>query len=128
MSTSRASNGQESSDDHNRLLAGLERLYYSFVGSCNGLVCVDVSDRYEADKWETIVWNPFTCICRKLPLRNYYAYGYFYGFGYDSASDDYKVFAVTDIDPGNGDCEFENIPLKSGSWKEVENDDLETIL
>ncbi|KAJ4836746.1 hypothetical protein Tsubulata_005129 [Turnera subulata] len=94
------------------------RLYYSFMGSCNGLVCLDVI--FSSSKPpETFVWNPFTGICRKLPRKDYYAYG----FGYDSASDDYKVFAATAPHP----AKVEIFSLKSGSWKEVENLDREYL-
>ncbi|KAJ4851127.1 hypothetical protein Tsubulata_033605 [Turnera subulata] len=88
----------------------LPLMFYCFIGSCNGLVCMDVSNDY-GTKWETIVWNPFTGIYRKLPHRNHKAYG----FGYDSASDDYKVFA------GLGDGEVEIFSMKKGSWKKLKN-------
>ncbi|KAJ4836605.1 hypothetical protein Tsubulata_030136 [Turnera subulata] len=57
------------------------------IGSCNGIVCL-------ALEWEQIVvWNPFTGSYRKLPdiSRGGWTYHHTYGFGYDSASDDYKV-------------------------------------
>ncbi|KAJ4851129.1 hypothetical protein Tsubulata_033610 [Turnera subulata] len=94
----------------------LPLMFYCFIGSCNGLVCMDVSNDY-GTKWETIVWNPFTGIFRKLPHRNHKAYG----FGYDSASDDYKVFA------GLGDGEVEIFSMKKGCWKKVENIDREYL-
>ncbi|KAJ4828478.1 hypothetical protein Tsubulata_047979 [Turnera subulata] len=86
-----------------------QRVYF-FVGSCNGLVCFDVINHCR--KLETFVWNPFTCICRRLPHRNIYACG----FGFDSASNDYKVFAATDplLDPRPGDCKVEIFSLKTG--------------
>ncbi|KAJ4851128.1 hypothetical protein Tsubulata_033607 [Turnera subulata] len=114
---------------NNRLLVGLDRIY-GFMGSCNGLVCIDVSIQDVGGhygKWETIVWNPVTGICRELPLRNNYTYAFGYGFGYDSASDDYKVFAVTDLSHRKGDCEVESISLKTGCWKKVENIDREYL-
>ncbi|KAJ4836159.1 hypothetical protein Tsubulata_043606, partial [Turnera subulata] len=60
------------------LPVGPDRLYYFFIGSSNGLVCLDVSSH--DGKWEMFVWNPFTSFCRKFPSRDYYAYG----FRYDS--------------------------------------------
>ncbi|KAJ4830428.1 hypothetical protein Tsubulata_032915 [Turnera subulata] len=73
----------------------------------------DVSGHY--GKWETIVWNP-----RKLPLGNNYAYAFGRGFVHDSASDDYKVFAVTDLIHRKRDCELvETISLETGFWKKV---------
>ncbi|KAJ4843515.1 hypothetical protein Tsubulata_027113 [Turnera subulata] len=94
----------------------------SFLGSCNGLVVLRVSDLFcSAKQEETFVWNPFTGISRKLPHRNYYSYGFFYGFGYVSASNDYKVFAATgpDLDPRPEDFKVEIFSLKTGSWKKL---------
>ncbi|KAJ4850632.1 hypothetical protein Tsubulata_020099, partial [Turnera subulata] len=94
-------------------LSGQER-FYNFVRSCNGLVCLRFTSTHYS-KWETFFWNPYTGICRKLPHRNYFAYGCWY----DSASDDYKVFAVThplpDSRPRDGEVEI--FFLKAGSWK-----------
>ncbi|KAJ4850634.1 hypothetical protein Tsubulata_020105, partial [Turnera subulata] len=100
------------------LSAGAERLHYFSVGSCKGLVCLAVGNN---SKWEMfVVWNPFTSICRKLPYRNCHAYG----FGYDSASDDYKVFAargpLPDHPSGDGAI-VEIFSLKTGSWKQMKN-------
>ncbi|KAJ4843993.1 hypothetical protein Tsubulata_045125 [Turnera subulata] len=63
---------------------------YAFVGSCNGLVCLQRKKQFFYAKCtkelEMLVLNPVTGICRKLPERRHY-YPYVYGFGYDSASD-----------------------------------------
>ncbi|KAJ4824447.1 hypothetical protein Tsubulata_039814 [Turnera subulata] len=91
-----------------------------FLGSCNGLVCLEHS--YEANyrrKWEIVVWNPFTGIFRKLPEHDHMSssssalISYAYGFGYDSGSDDYKVFLARRT-------RVHIFSLKAGSWKEVE--------
>ncbi|KAJ4836160.1 hypothetical protein Tsubulata_043607 [Turnera subulata] len=102
-------------------LAGPLR-FYCFVGSCNGLLCLNVSNHCGA-KWETIVWNPFTGICRKLPHKNHYAYG----FGYGSASDDYKVFAATPPHRDPQCAKVEIFSLKTGAWKTLENRDWEYL-
>ncbi|KAJ4843472.1 hypothetical protein Tsubulata_049302 [Turnera subulata] len=90
-----------------------------FVGSCNGLVCLE----HKNPKPEIVVWNPFTGLYRKLPdhVSCFYdgIYGA-YGFGYDSASNDYKVFKATCPDYGDG-VRVDIFSLKAGSWKEVEN-------
>ncbi|KAJ4836609.1 hypothetical protein Tsubulata_030146 [Turnera subulata] len=96
--------------------SGRER-YYDFVGSCNGLVCL-VFYSTDNSKRGTFVWNPFTGLCTKLPNRNYY---YAHGLGYDLASDDYKVFLAG---VGGG---VEIFSLKAGSFKEVENPDVEYL-
>ncbi|KAJ4822074.1 hypothetical protein Tsubulata_039620 [Turnera subulata] len=94
-----------------------EETHYFFAGSCNGLVCLQV---YHNRKWEIFVWNPLTSVCRKLPHNSYASE---YGFGYDSASDDYKVFAATGPPHDRDGAKVEIFSLKTGSWKEVENPD-----
>ncbi|KAJ4825217.1 hypothetical protein Tsubulata_044815 [Turnera subulata] len=97
-----------------------EETHFFFVGSCNGLVCLQV---YHNRNWEKFVWNPLTSVCRKLPHNSHASR---YGFGYDLASNDYKVFAATgppqDYHSGDG-AKVEIFSLKTGSWKEVENPD-----
>ncbi|KAJ4848969.1 hypothetical protein Tsubulata_046350 [Turnera subulata] len=92
-----------------------------FVGSCNGLVCLEHSLSKPAAKnhypnLETVVWNPFTGLCRKLPHHVSCSDDgiYAYGFGYDSASDDYKVFKATCPDYGGG-VRVHIFSLKAGS-------------
>ncbi|KAJ4823067.1 hypothetical protein Tsubulata_045883 [Turnera subulata] len=106
------------------LFAAPDQRPFSFVGSCNGLVCLDVLSNH-CYKWETFVWNPFTGICRQLPQRCYHANG----FGYDSASNDYKVFAAAGpLDPRPGDdSKVEIFSLKTGSRKKLENPDREYL-
>ncbi|KAJ4826999.1 hypothetical protein Tsubulata_044358 [Turnera subulata] len=96
------------------------RSYSFLIGSCNGLVCF-------ALRWDQIlVWNTFTSSYRKLPDISR-GRTYIYGFGYDSASDDYKVLFIgtgPDHDPKPGDGARVHIfSLKTGSWKKVENPD-----
>ncbi|KAJ4827158.1 hypothetical protein Tsubulata_041248 [Turnera subulata] len=110
--------------------SGPLRFYFS-IGSCSGLVCMEASYHYR--NWETIVWNPFTGVCRKLPHRKHYAFAFGYGFGYDSSSDDYKVFAVTVLGSPTGDGEDEKIvqlfSLKTGgSWRILKNTDRDQYL
>ncbi|KAJ4835139.1 hypothetical protein Tsubulata_039684 [Turnera subulata] len=94
---------------------------YVIVGSCNGLVCLRC-----LSKREIFVLNPFTGICRKLPHMPFFSekwdrYPYVYAFGYDSASDDYKVFLA-----GDG-AKVVIFSLKTGSWRKVENPDGEYL-
>ncbi|KAJ4846450.1 hypothetical protein Tsubulata_006851 [Turnera subulata] len=93
-----------------------------FVGSCNGLVCLDASNHCGA-KWETIVSILLTGFCRKLPHKNHYAYG----FGYRWASDDYKVFAATPPHRNPECAKAEIFSLKIGAWKTLENPDWEYL-
>ncbi|KAJ4848972.1 hypothetical protein Tsubulata_046354 [Turnera subulata] len=96
----------------------------SFVGSCNGLVCLEHSLSKPGVKnhstLEMVVWNPFTGLYRKLSDgMTWFDWRYAHGFGYDSASDDYKVFTATWTNYGG--VRVDIFSLKAGSWKEVEN-------
>ncbi|KAJ4836514.1 hypothetical protein Tsubulata_028495 [Turnera subulata] len=97
------------------------RSYPSRIGSCNGLVCLV----FKRER-EIVVWNPFTGSYRKLPDISWGGWFYTYGFGYDSASDDYKVFIATGPSPlpnPRDGARIDIFSLKTGSWKQVENPD-----
>ncbi|OWM68087.1 F-box/kelch-repeat protein At3g06240-like [Punica granatum] len=68
------------------------------VGSCNGLVCLHVSGK------GLIVLNPTTGDCRELPNSKVAPWNnkLFYGFGYDTHTDDYKVVWGCPADLGGG--------------------------
>ncbi|CAL9013462.1 unnamed protein product [Prunus brigantina] len=56
------------------------------VGSCNGLICLQVNCT------NIVIWNPCTGHSKLLPKPYYLLSGFlFFGFGYDSTTDDYKV-------------------------------------
>ncbi|XP_076891867.1 F-box/kelch-repeat protein At3g23880-like [Bidens hawaiensis] len=90
----------------------------SIVGSCNGLVCIDV------DKDVLYIWNPSTRISYRLPptgtSRNRVGWYVLYGFGYDESTDDYKVVELYNrfIEP----CEtfIKIYSLKGGNWKNID--------
>ncbi|KAL6204756.1 hypothetical protein ACLB2K_022023 [Fragaria x ananassa] len=95
----------------------------SIVGCCDGLVCIIVEE--EEDGGYFMLWNPCTRNSRKLPrtipkLCNPDRMSFkFCGFGYDSATDDYKVI-VGDINH----IVFEEttvyvFALKTSSWKKL---------
>ncbi|KAJ4841817.1 hypothetical protein Tsubulata_026734 [Turnera subulata] len=94
------------------------------IGSCNGLVCVRL--HYFWNYGHLVVWNPCTGIYRELPNPKYRSeddedgYGS-YGFGYDSASQDFKILL-------SGRCAYSSrysklktqiLSLKANSWKEI---------
>ncbi|XVF66358.1 hypothetical protein PTKIN_Ptkin10aG0029200 [Pterospermum kingtungense] len=65
--------------------------YYRILGSCHGLVCLlEVDLRYVF-----FLWNPCTGESNQLPDCDIFPLEWrlfnFYGFGYDSISDDYKI-------------------------------------
>ncbi|KAJ4835375.1 hypothetical protein Tsubulata_021312 [Turnera subulata] len=102
------------------------RSYPSRIGSCNGLVCLV----FKRER-EIVVWNPFTGTYRKLPDISCGDWFYTYGFGYDSASDDYKVFIATGPSPfpnRRDGVRIDIFSLKTGSCHQVENPDFTTYL
>ena len=93
----------------------LEIPHVVIAGSCNGLVCLVLD--VNAKGFHTImVWNPCTGEFQVLPPLEFRD-NYFWGFGYDSTIDDYKVVL--------GSCEAGHevifvYELKSGSWRKLE--------
>ncbi|KAL2533090.1 F-box protein CPR30 [Abeliophyllum distichum] len=95
------------------------------VGSCNGLVCfVDSAHRI-------ILWNLATRkyfelqhLDIELPRFTDLDLTYYvnYGFGYDGATDDYKVIRLINSYHNESDCFLvEFYSLKSKSWKRFED-------
>ncbi|XP_062015358.1 F-box/kelch-repeat protein At3g23880-like [Rosa rugosa] len=94
--------------------------YRVLVGSCNGLVCV------ELDSEVIMLWNPCTRDTKLLPKpprvkKSKFIYC-FYGLGHDSASDDYKVIRGFTDDRAKK-IMIHIFSLKSGSWRTVEDID-----
>ncbi|CAI9099954.1 OLC1v1036857C1 [Oldenlandia corymbosa var. corymbosa] len=98
----------------------------SIVGSCNGLICVVV------DYKDVFLWNPCTKRSNKLPSSGMkvedpelivHSNIMSYGFGYDEASNDYKVVVISSDLFGNG--KFKSLAtifsLKTNSWKKVDH-------
>ncbi|XAR70660.1 hypothetical protein NMG60_11027581 [Bertholletia excelsa] len=93
-------------------------------GSCNGLLCI-------SNALDTLcIWNPSTRKSRKLPYASIeipnlsrYCENRIYGFGYDCASDDYKVVRIVvlkGLENDSFDYEVKVYSLKSNSWHRVE--------
>ncbi|XP_062027456.1 F-box/kelch-repeat protein At3g23880-like [Rosa rugosa] len=94
------------------------------VGSCNGLICLVVD--INAENFLTfMLWNPCTGECQVLPQPPVHASrGRFFGFGYDSITDDYKVI-LGSYKPGYSSVENVEFVvavfmLKRGSWRKLE--------
>ncbi|KAL3726851.1 hypothetical protein ACJRO7_031709 [Eucalyptus globulus] len=90
------------------------------VGSCDGLVCL-------IDRSSFHIYNPTTREYIELPGsdvvdQNKLFYGFrselFYGFGYDSQSNDYKI--VEGVSLGGVDWDVAILSLKSGSWRRIQ--------
>ncbi|KAM5583958.1 F-box protein CPR1-like [Rosa sericea] len=83
------------------------------VGSCNGLICL------KAGCGGVFLWNPCTGDASKLPEQTVSDANWgdmFFGFGYDSTTEDYKV-----ILGGTTTTKMEVFTLKKGSWRNVGN-------
>ncbi|KAJ8759716.1 hypothetical protein K2173_009817 [Erythroxylum novogranatense] len=99
------------------------------IGSCNGLLALRNSER------DLGIYNPSTKKLKRLPvceidppgsrLRTGYV---FYGFGYDSVHDDYKVVRMATFVEGDEaldvfdfDYDVKVYSLKSDSWRRVKD-------
>ncbi|PQM34520.1 F-box/kelch-repeat protein [Prunus yedoensis var. nudiflora] len=81
------------------------------VGSCNGLICLEVNCT------NIVIWNPCTGHSKLLPKPSFLFSGFlFFGFGYDSTTDDYKVIrgSRTAI---SKETVVEVFSLRTNSWR-----------
>lgn len=107
----------------------LRKWHFNFgceiLGSSNGLVCIGL---LAATAPETIIiLNPFTKKRWILPSFTVYSYAqvkearFEYGFGYDEASDDYKLVVMAQFRISKTGSTYEIVvySLKSNSWRKV---------
>ncbi|KAK9938561.1 hypothetical protein M0R45_015290 [Rubus argutus] len=83
-------------------------------GSCHGLICLAIDD------YTIVLWNPSTGESNLLPeptLETYKSDENFYGFGYDSTTQDYKIVRGDDFEIFP-EFYFEVFSLKTGSWRQ----------
>ncbi|XP_030547687.2 F-box/kelch-repeat protein At3g06240-like [Rhodamnia argentea] len=88
---------------------------WGLAGSCHGLVSLAVCDGF-------LVYDPTTKESRKLPASDLVAeHELFLGFGYNSATDDYKILhgAFFKANDGSKKCVSEIFSLRFGSWRWV---------
>lgn len=92
----------------------------SVFGSCNGLILLGlIGDRVT----RFAVWNPCTQRYKRLPLCPVHTIPGFdkfisYGFGCDSALDDYKIVTISEIrDSNTVSSQVWIFSLKSNSWR-----------
>ncbi|XP_050248382.1 F-box/kelch-repeat protein At3g06240-like [Quercus robur] len=94
----------------------------TIVGSSNGLLCL--TDRYRNDSQYQnlyVLWNPsiHKAIFLQEPdfrLNSNRHYALSHGFGYDPATDDYKLVRVVYVD-GSVPPQVEMYTLRSGGWR-----------
>ncbi|KAK9938560.1 hypothetical protein M0R45_015289 [Rubus argutus] len=83
-------------------------------GSSHGIVCLAI------DYHTIILWNPSTGESNLLPeppaRTGHDGSIDFYGFGYDSTTQDYKIVRGYDFEV-YPECNFEVFSLKTGSWR-----------
>ncbi|XP_021666818.2 F-box protein CPR1-like [Hevea brasiliensis] len=103
----------------------------NIVGSCNGVICLsyNVYGRYTDG---AALWNPSVRKIVKIPCPNvtFTSHGFYkqsLGFGFDSATDDYKLVRIVYLPDSN--FNFHKIPplveiytLRSRGWRKVHND------
>ncbi|XP_031407342.1 F-box protein CPR1-like [Punica granatum] len=101
---------------HPSIVSSLES-FIEIVGSCNGLVCLLV------DFKSFILWNPTTGACNELPSPSSDISGreYFYGFGYDSSTNHYKLFKGSSACYGflSDNTIVEIYSCKTNSWRRM---------
>nr|XP_017178132.2 F-box/kelch-repeat protein At3g06240-like [Malus domestica]XP_028950854.1 F-box/kelch-repeat protein At3g06240-like [Malus domestica] len=83
------------------------------VGSCNGLVCLVV------DSEDMMIYNPSTRQVHAAPkLATICGKDYFYGFGYDSRKEDYKIVRATSSSKaGVFATQLDIYSLKTNTWR-----------
>ncbi|XP_030547702.2 F-box/kelch-repeat protein At3g06240-like, partial [Rhodamnia argentea] len=80
------------------------------VGSCDGLVCLAVRRGF-------LLYNPTTEESRNFSSSDLVlGDDFFHGFGYDSASDDYKIVQGD----GSIECQVAILSFKSSCWRRIQ--------
>ncbi|CAI0421636.1 unnamed protein product [Linum tenue] len=102
------------------LFEGFSQFEDRVVGSCDGLLCSFLW-RYN----QVAVWNPSSRVMRTLPAFPYdmseeqvQMSDTYFGFGYDSHLDDYKVVVVISYP---AETQVQVFALKTSSWRRIEN-------
>ncbi|KAJ1427235.1 Galactose oxidase/kelch, beta-propeller [Sesbania bispinosa] len=94
------------------LIFSLPKPYFEIFGSCRGFLFLKCYPNL-------YVWNPSTGVHKQIPLSPNFAPS-FYGFGYDSSTDDYLVVLASYATP-SADCVcVEFFSLRANTWKEIE--------
>ncbi|XP_028793419.1 F-box/kelch-repeat protein At3g23880-like [Neltuma alba] len=101
----------------------------NIIGSCNGLLCVEVLRRGITPK-SLLLWNPATRDVREVPSSRAIDYGgcnCLLGFGFSPLVNDYKIVAIavdySDITVRGAEA----YSLSRDSWKEIEVENLEDV-
>jgi len=84
-------------------------------GSCRGFILLHCSLSF-------YIWNPSTGFHKKIPLSPFECDSdkeceYFYGFGYDSSTDDYLVVSMS---AHLHTCHLEIFSLRANTWRQIQ--------
>jgi F-box interacting protein len=99
--------------------------FFSIVGSSNGLLCL-ADDVSGCESCEYVLWNPSIQKAIRLPRpESHGPHMHSLGFGYDPASDDYKLVRLAYLE-GKTRIRFNTVPplveiytLRTGAWRSV---------
>ncbi|XP_062153478.1 F-box/kelch-repeat protein At3g06240-like [Alnus glutinosa] len=99
--------------------------FFSIVGSSNGLLCL-ADDVSGCNSCEYVLWNPSIQKAIRLPIPNIrFESIRSLGFGYDPATDDYKLVRLAYLE-GKTRIRFNTVPplveiytLRTGAWRSV---------
>ncbi|XVF39175.1 hypothetical protein PTKIN_Ptkin01aG0014400 [Pterospermum kingtungense] len=103
--------------------------YTAVMGSCNGLLCL-VNEKYKTNT--IVLWNMSTGDHKFLPdlpvVEDYKVSPYgtvceiFYGFGYDSITEDYKVVRI--VQERDKMSQIKVYSLKANTWSSRSSEDI----
>ncbi|KAM7497932.1 hypothetical protein LguiA_022346 [Lonicera macranthoides] len=109
--------------------------YFRIIGSCNGLICLS---SYDVDTTETVIlWNPSIRKYVTLPrpsvtLDSNGPFHHTLGFGFHSATNDYKVVRVVYHIPDHFEIltgpKVELYQLSTGCWRNINAEDFKYIV
>ncbi|XP_058006578.1 F-box/kelch-repeat protein At3g23880-like [Hevea brasiliensis] len=111
--------------------------FVDIVGSCNGVFCLSygVYGKYTngAALWNPSVRKIVNIPCPNITFTSHGFYKHLLGFGFDSATDDYKLVRIVYLPDSN--FKFDKIPplveiysLRSRGWRKVDNNDLKYVI
>ncbi|KAM5580275.1 hypothetical protein ABKV19_009830 [Rosa sericea] len=90
--------------------------FIEIIGYCNGFICLLI----DSDSLVFMLWNPCTRESKVLPEPPSELYLKFYGFGYDSTTDDYKLIVGFSASSAGEYVAFA-FTLKTGSWRKLQS-------
>ncbi|XP_058008001.1 F-box/kelch-repeat protein At3g06240-like [Hevea brasiliensis] len=111
--------------------------FVDIVGSFNGVFCLSYGV-YGRHTDGAALWNPsvrkiVNIPCPNVTFTSHGFYKHLLGFGFDSATDDYKLVRIVYLPDSN--FNFDKIPplveiysLRSRVWRKVDNNDLKYVI